>query len=127
LLGQNKHGFAKSPLLIQSGLWSAASVELRLRIVFKLDAVPPEDRTPDPQIRSGAPDSNRIIPLDFRQSEQQVTGWQSHSVRGFLAGIVRKRLKLDLESAVVEGIRVYRITAEQGATPAETRPDGRKT
>ena len=57
----------------------------------------------------------------------KVTGWQSHSVRGFLAGIVRKRLKLDLESAVVEGIRVYRITAEQGATPAETRSDGRKS
>jgi len=54
----------------------------------------------------------------------KVTGWQSHSVRGFLAGIVRKRLKLDLESAVVEGIRVYRITA---ATHAETRSDGRKS
>ena len=54
----------------------------------------------------------------------KATGWQSHSVRGFLAGIVRKRLKLDLESAVVEGIRVYRITA---ATHAETRSDGRKS
>jgi len=42
-------------------------------------------------------------------------------------GVVRKRLKLDLESAVVEGIRVYRITAEQDATPAETRSDGRKS
>ena len=57
----------------------------------------------------------------------KATGWQSHSVRGFLAGVVRKRLKLDLESAVVEGIRVYRITAEQAATPAETRSDGRKS
>ena len=56
----------------------------------------------------------------------KATGWQSHSVRGFLAGVVRKRLKLDLESAVVEGIRVYRITAEQGARPAETKSDGRK-
>jgi uncharacterized protein DUF3489 len=56
----------------------------------------------------------------------RATGWQSHSVRGFLAGVVRKRLKLDLESAVVEGIRVYRITAEQGARPAETKSDGRK-
>jgi hypothetical protein len=57
----------------------------------------------------------------------KATGWQSHSVRGFLAGVVRKRLKLDLESAVVEGIRIYRVTAEHGATPAETKSDGRKS
>jgi len=57
----------------------------------------------------------------------KTTGWQSHSVRGFLAGVVRKRLKLDLESGLVEGIRVYRIAAEQGARPAETNSDGRKS
>ena len=57
----------------------------------------------------------------------RATGWQSHSVRGFLAGVVRKRLKLDLESGLVEGIRIYRVTAEHGATPAETKSDGRKS
>jgi hypothetical protein len=57
----------------------------------------------------------------------KATGWQSHSVRGFLAGIVRKRLQLDLKSAVVEGTRVYQITGEHVATPAETKPDGRKS
>jgi Protein of unknown function (DUF3489) len=40
----------------------------------------------------------------------KATGWQSHSVRGFLAGVVKKRLKLKLESAVVGGVRIYRIT-----------------
>lgn len=57
----------------------------------------------------------------------KVTGWQSHSVRGFLAGVVRKRLKLDLKSVIVEGIRIYHITGERRATPVETRPDGRKS
>jgi hypothetical protein len=37
------------------------------------------------------------------------TGWQRHSVRGFLAGIVRKKLKLNLNSKKVDGGRVYSI------------------
>ena len=40
----------------------------------------------------------------------KATGWQQHSVRGFLAGVVRKRLKLKLGSKKVDGERVYRIT-----------------
>jgi hypothetical protein len=39
----------------------------------------------------------------------QATDWQQHSVRGFLAGVVRKRLKHKLESRKVDGVRVYRI------------------
>ena len=39
----------------------------------------------------------------------KATAWQQHSVRGFLAGVVRKRLKLKLGSRKVDGERVYRI------------------
>jgi hypothetical protein len=39
----------------------------------------------------------------------KATDWQQHSVRGFLAGVVRKRLKLKLESRKVDGVRVYQI------------------
>jgi hypothetical protein len=39
----------------------------------------------------------------------KATGWQQHSVRGFLAGVVRKRLKLRLASKKVDGNRVYQI------------------
>jgi Protein of unknown function (DUF3489) len=47
----------------------------------------------------------------------QTTGWQQHSVRGFLAGVVRSRLKLNLTSHNVDGSRVYRIIdAEDGST-----------
>ena len=38
-----------------------------------------------------------------------VTDWQQHSVRGFLAAIVKKRLKLNLVSETVDGKRIYRI------------------
>lgn len=40
----------------------------------------------------------------------EATGWQQHSIRGFLAGVVRKKLKLNLVSETGENGRVYRIT-----------------
>ena len=39
----------------------------------------------------------------------KLTGWQQHSVRGFLAGVVRKRLKLKLTSKKMNGNRIYQI------------------
>ena len=44
------------------------------------------------------------------------TGWQQHSVRGFLAGVVRKRLKLNLLSDATNYGRVYRIGGKRPAT-----------
>src|SRR5207245_9148657 len=37
------------------------------------------------------------------------TGWQQHSVRGFLAGVVRKKLGLNLISEQTDKGRLYRI------------------
>jgi predicted transcriptional regulator of viral defense system len=37
------------------------------------------------------------------------THWQQHSVRGFLAGVVRKKLRLNLVSEQTDKGRVYRI------------------
>ena len=43
------------------------------------------------------------------------TQWQKHSVRGFLAGTVRKKLKLPLLSEKIDGVRTYRIGAGKAA------------
>jgi hypothetical protein len=44
----------------------------------------------------------------------KTTGWQEHSVRGFLAGVVRKKLKLKLDSKKIDGSRVYSIKGADG-------------
>jgi hypothetical protein len=46
------------------------------------------------------------------------TGWQSHSVRGFLAAVVRKKLGLNLISEAGNAGRVYRIKKENGPVGA---------
>jgi hypothetical protein len=51
----------------------------------------------------------------------KATEWQRHSVRGFFAGVVRKRLKLDLGSEKTDGDRIYRIIDKTGIGSAAGR------
>jgi hypothetical protein len=51
----------------------------------------------------------------------RATHWQQHSVRGFFAAVVRKKLGFDLRSDKVDGDRVYRIRHSGGAGPGSGR------
>jgi hypothetical protein len=64
----------------------------------------------------GRPEGATIVAI------MRATHWQHHSVRGFFAGVVRKRLDLDLRSEKVDGDRVYRIVPSGGA-----RSDSRRS
>jgi hypothetical protein len=49
----------------------------------------------------------------------KATDWQQHSVRGFLAGVIRKKLKLALTSEPAEAGRNYKVPGDAASTDSK--------
>ena len=76
----------------------------------------PPPRKPKLQKSNGTSKANQIVKLLQRKGGasiaeiQKASGWQPHSVRGFLSGTVKKRMGHDLRSEKsTDGVRRYII------------------
>jgi hypothetical protein len=86
-------------------------------------AVPPPSRS------TAGPDTKhaRVIAMLRKSTGATIaavmatTDWQQHSVRGFFAGIVRKKLGLNLVSEQTDKGRVYRIKDGKASPAAADR------
>lgn len=77
------------------------------------------DAAPEPAIPKGKLGSLVVLLLRPEgaalEDMQAATGWQAHSVRGAIAGSIKKKLGFEVSSEKSEDGRIYRIVRGAGA------------
>ena len=93
-----------------------------------LSKIPPKAARSGEHTRQANSKQARVLSLLRRPGGATIatimtcTGWQPHSVRGFFAAVVRKKLALRLESEKTDGERVYCIVAGKTSADAADQP-----
>lgn len=83
--------------------------------------------TPEPDALQPPSKANRVVALLKRSNGATLdgimaeTGWQAHSVRGFISGQLLKKRGLQVKSFLHKGKRTYRIV-QAPASATETKP-----
>jgi integrase len=82
-----------------------------------------EHQRPKPAVRQGSKAADILALLSrpggaTRSEVMRLTGWEAHSVRGFVSGVIMKKLKRVVESTPTDkGDRLYRILPPTGTAP----------
>ncbi len=81
----------------------------------KETAITERSTGPQPSPRAPTKQSLLIALLESKRGATlgeltKATGWQAHSVRGVMSGVLRKRLGLNVQSELFDSVRHYRIT-----------------